>query len=115
MTQQQWGTLLAHSAWITLAADFVLATRNDPVQHQVHRDTIDAFTAGVRMLILAQAATLDVAVEDDDLLERAATALLATGVGLAVEHALGAIDLDRATATFIDSVELWFRRLDPSP
>lgn len=111
-TQQQWEKLLEEPAWIRLAADFTIATRSDPALEQSNRDTIDGFTAGIRILILAQANTLGVQAVDHELLERAGAALLATGVGLAVGYALGAASHELTVASFLDSVELWFRRMD---
>lgn len=111
-TQQQWERLLAQPAWIRLAADFVIATRSDPVQEQSNRDTVGAFTAGIGMLIVAQANSLGIDVVDPDLLEHAVAALLATGVGLAVGFSLGATTREIATVAFVDSVESWFRRMD---
>lgn len=111
-TQQQWEKLLEEPAWIRLAADFTLATRSDPVQEKSNRDTVDGFIAGIRILILAQAGALGVHTVDPELLERAAAALLATGLGLAVGYALGATTHELAVVSFLDSVELWFRRMD---
>jgi AcrR family transcriptional regulator len=114
-TQRQWEKLLEQPPWIRLAADFMIATRSDPNLAQSNRDTLDAFTSGISLLIRAQAATLGVRPVDPDVLEHAAAALLATGVGLAVGHALGATSREVATASFIETVELWFSRMEISP
>ena len=111
-TQQQWEKLLAEPAWIRLAADFTIATRSDPALEQSNRDIVDRFTAGIRALVLVQASALGVQTVDPELLERAAAALLATGVGLAVGYALGATTRELAVVSFLDSVELWFRRME---
>jgi AcrR family transcriptional regulator len=110
-TQEQWEKLLEEPAWIRLAADFTIATRSDPDLERSNRDTVEGFTAGVRALILVQAGTLGVQTVDPELLERAGTALLATGIGLAVAYSLGATTRELAVAAFPDSVELWFRRM----
>lgn len=114
-TRQQWEKLLEQPSWIRLAADFMIATRSNPDQAQSNRHTVDTFTSGIRMLILAQAATLGVHTVDPEVVEHAATALLATGIGLAIGHALGATTHELATTSFIDTVELWFRRMDINP
>ena len=111
-TQQQWEKLLEEPAWIRLAADFTIATRSDPAQEESNRETIDGFIAGIRALILMQAGALGVQSVDPELLERAGAALLATGLGLAVGYSLGATTRELAVVSFLDSVELWFRRMD---
>ena len=111
-TQQQWEKLLEEPAWIRLAADFTIATRSDPLQEESNRDTVDGFIAGIQALVLVQAAALGVQSVDPELLERACAALLATGVGLAVGYSLGATTRDLAVVSFLDSVELWFRRME---
>ena len=114
-TQEQWERLLGEPAWIRLAADFTIASRSDPDLEQSNRDTVEGFTAGIRALILVQAGALGVQTVDPELLERAGAALLATGLGLAVAHALGATTRELAVVAFLDSVELWFRRMDIHP
>jgi AcrR family transcriptional regulator len=114
-TQQQWEKLLEQPSWIRLAADFMIATRSDPDQEPSNRATLDAFTTGIRMLILVQAAALGVQTVDPEVLQHAAAALLATGIGLAVGHALGATTREIAVASFIETVELWFRRMEIDP
>lgn len=109
--QRRWEQLLEQPSWIRLAADFTIATRSDPAQEQSNRDTLDTFTAGIAMLIRAQAVALGVRTVDPEILENAAAALLATGIGLAVGHALGATTREVATTSFMDTVELWFHRL----
>lgn len=115
-TRRQWEKLLGQPAWIRLAADFLIATRNDPGLHRSNRETLDMFTAGIRMLIVAQAASEGVQITDPGVLDQGVTALLGTGIGLAVGHALGAITRELAVDAFVETTELWFRRLGtPTP
>lgn len=115
-TRRQWENLLGRPAWIRLAADFLVATRNDPGQHRSNRETLDRFTAGIRMLIAAQAKAEGLEITEPDMLDQAVTALLGTGIGLAVGHALGAMSRELAVNAFVETVELWFRRIGlPAP
>lgn len=111
-TRQQWAQLLEQPAWISLAADFVMATRNSPEHEQANRATIDMFTAGLQALLYAQAADEGVTIADPDLVEQAIAALLATGTGLAVGQALGAVPREIATTAFIENLHAWIQRLD---
>ncbi|WP_159080301.1 TetR/AcrR family transcriptional regulator [Nocardia suismassiliense] len=111
-TREQWRRLLEQSEWISLAADFVMATRNNPEQEQANRATIDMFTAGLQALLYAQAATEDIVVDDPALVEQAIAALVATGVGLAVGQALGAVPREVATNAFIENLNVWIQRTE---
>lgn len=115
-TRRQWEELLGQPAWIRLAADSLIATRNDPGQHRSNRETLDMFTAGIRMLIVAQAASEGVQITDPDVLDQGVTALLGTGMGLAIGHALGAITHELAVNAFMETLEIWSQRIGlPTP
>ncbi|WP_194818819.1 TetR/AcrR family transcriptional regulator [Nocardia sp. XZ_19_385] len=109
--QQQWAQLLEQPEWISLAADFVMATRNSLEHEQANRATIDIFTAGLQALLYSQADAEGVTITDPALVEQAIAALLATGIGLAVGQALGAVPREVATTAFIENVRTWIQRV----
>ncbi|WP_194820196.1 TetR/AcrR family transcriptional regulator [Nocardia sp. XZ_19_385] len=113
--EQQWRILSAETDWTTLAAEFVFATRQDPEQAKTIAETTDGLRAAVRVVLLTQAASIDLDIHDLELLDRAIVAIIGSGIGLVIAQVLGTVDADGSAAGFIETFRLWLVRLGVSP
>lgn len=113
--EQQWRIVSAQSDWTTLTAEYIFATRQDADQARSIAETTDGLRTGIRMLLLSQAVSADIAVDDDELLEQAVVSVIGVGIGLIIAQVLGTIDSDTSAASFLESVRMWMLRLGLPP
>ncbi|MFI6866759.1 TetR/AcrR family transcriptional regulator [Nocardia sp. NPDC050406] len=105
----KWRALNTETAWATLAVEFVFASRQDPVRAASITETATALQAGVRLLLISQAAGTDIDV-DPDVVDRAAVSLVALGLGLVIAGVLGTVDADSSAATAMENTRMWLAR-----
>lgn len=108
--EAKWRALSEQREWIGLTAEYVMAARHLPEQAHVVRETVTALSAGVADVFLAQLQDEGIAV-DDTTVNGAVTALVATGMGLAINQSLGTIGVDQSTTAFMETITLWRDRL----
>lgn len=110
--EAKWRVLSAETDWIGLTAEYLLAVRHDPEQAQLIRENIAALQAGVKAVFAGQLEAEGISALDHPNLDDAVAAIVATGMGLVVNHTLGLVESDQSTSIFMQTLETWRDRLD---
>lgn len=111
----RWRILCAQTEWTTLTVEYVFATRGDAEQARSVAETTAGLREGVRAMLLSQAASADIAIDDPVLLDQAVVSLLSVGIGLIITQVLGTIDADGSAAVFVENVRMWLLRAGVPP
>lgn len=114
VVEAKWRVLSAETDWIGLTTEYLLAVRHDPEQAQLIRGNVAGLQAGVKAVFAGQLEAEGVAALDHSLLDDAVAAIIATGMGLVVNHTLGLVDPDQSTSVFMQTLETWQGRLSSS-
>lgn len=114
VVEAKWRVLSAETDWIGLTTEYLLAVRHDPEQAQLIRGNVAGLQAGVKAVFAGQLEAEGVAALDHPLLDDAVAAIIATGMGLVVNHTLGLVDPDQSTSVFMQTLETWQGRLSSS-
>jgi AcrR family transcriptional regulator len=105
---ETWGVLSQDVGVITLAADYILATRSDPEQQAALTGQIKALKALIGVAVSANL-TVSVSVAQVD---RVVTALLTTFSGLAFGQATGLVTAAEAGEVLEDTLRVWITSLE---
>ncbi|MDO3650662.1 TetR/AcrR family transcriptional regulator [Nocardia mangyaensis] len=104
-----WARVSGDTAFITLAAEYLITTFREPSQRAATKDLLDRMTESGRSLL---ADYLPEGVPaDSPLMDSAILAVFATGTGLAVARAADAISRDESAELLSDTIRLWLTRL----
>ncbi|OHT83033.1 TetR/AcrR family transcriptional regulator [Mycobacteroides saopaulense] len=114
IVEAKWRVLSAETDWIGLTTEYLLAVRHDPEQAQLIRENVAGLQAGVKAVFAGQLEAEGVAALDHPLLDDAVAAIIATGMGLVVNHTLGLVDPDQSTSVFMQTLGTWQGRLSSS-
>lgn len=105
---ETWGVLSQDVGVITLAADYILATRADPEQQAALTGQIKVLKALIGVAVSANL-TVTVSVAQVD---RVVTALLTTISGLAFGQATGVVSAAEASEVLEDTLRVWITSLE---
>ncbi len=111
IVETKWRVLSGETDWIGLTAEYLLAVRHDPEQAQLIRENVAGLQAGVKAVFAGQLEAEGVAALDHPILDDAVAAIVATGMGLVVNHTLGLVEPDQSTSVFMQTLETWRDRL----
>ncbi|ANO17287.1 TetR family transcriptional regulator [Mycobacteroides abscessus] len=111
IVESKWRVMSAETDWIGLTAEYLLAVRHDPQQAQLIRENVAALQAGAKAVFTGQLEAEGFAVQDHPMLDDAVAAIVATGMGLVVNHTLGLVEPDQSTSVFMQTLETWRDRL----
>ncbi len=111
VVESKWRVLSSETDWIGLTAEYLLAARHSPEQAELIRETVSGLQAGVKAVLRGQLQSEGVEVEDSVLLDDGVAALVATGMGLVVNHTLGLVEPEQSTRVFMQTLETWRDRL----
>lgn len=111
IVESKWRVMSAETDWIGLTAEYLLAVRHDPQQAQLIRENVAALQAGAKAVFAGQLEAKGFAVQDHPMLDDAVAAIVATGMGLVVNHTLGLVEPDQSTSVFMQTLETWRDRL----
>ncbi|OHU22668.1 TetR family transcriptional regulator [Mycobacteroides franklinii] len=114
IVESKWRVLSAETDWIGLTAEYLLAVRHDLEQAERIRENVTGLQAGVKAVFLGQLQSEGVEVADGPILDDAVAAIVATGMGLVVNHTMGLVELDQSTSVFMQTLETWRDRLTSS-
>lgn len=111
IVETKWRVLSGETDWIGLTAEYLLAVRHDPEQAQLIRENVAGLQAGVKAVFAGQLEAEGIAALDHPILDDAVAAIVATGMGLVVNHTLGLVEPDQSTSVFMQTLETWRDRL----
>ncbi len=111
IVETKWRVLSGETDWIGLTAEYLLAVRHDPEQAQLIRENVAGLQAGAKAVFAGQLEAEGVAALDHPILDDAVAAIVATGMGLVVNHTLGLVEPDQSTSVFMQTLETWRDRL----
>jgi AcrR family transcriptional regulator len=116
VVEAKWRVLSGETDWIGLTTEYLLAARHSPEQSELIRETVSGLQDGVKAVLLGQLQSegVDVDVDEGALLDDAVAAIIATGMGLVVNHTMGLVGLDQSTSVFMQTLETWRDRLSSS-
>lgn len=108
--ESTWRRLSEETAWLGLTAEFVLAVRHDPDQSLSMRETMDSLRAGVKTVLESQLDEEGVAA-DPSLIDSAVEAMVATGMGAAINQTLGTLTPEQSATVMLETIAMWRARL----
>lgn len=111
IVETKWRVLSGETDWIGLTAEYLLAVRHDPEQAQLIRENVAGLQVGVKAVFAGQLEAEGIAALDHPVLDDAVAAIVATGMGLVVNHTLGLVEPDQSTSVFMQTLETWRDRL----
>ncbi|WP_165682706.1 TetR/AcrR family transcriptional regulator [Mycobacteroides abscessus] len=111
IVESKWRVMSAETDWIGLTAEYLLAVRHDPQQAHLIRENVAALQAGAKAVFAGQLEAEGFAVQDHPMLDDAVAAIVATGMGLVVNHTLGLVEPGQSTSVFMQTLETWRDRL----
>ena len=111
IVETKWRVLSGETDWIGLTAEYLLAVRHDPEQAQLIRENVTGLQAGVKAVFAGQLEADGIAALEHPILDDAVAAIVATGMGLVVNHMLGLVEPDQSTSVFMQTLATWRDRL----
>ncbi len=111
IVETKWRVLSGETDWIGLTAEYLLAVRHDPEQAQLIRENVTGLQAGVKAVFAGQLEADGIAALEHPILDDAVAAIVATGMGLVVNHTLGLVEPDQSTSVFMQTLATWRDRL----